>query len=357
MSRPEIKEFTHHTKDVMSNWRLILGVLRDKLSRHFSRTCGSIAAMHDHHHGHEGHSHSHDRGAAHDSPFGAMIFILVISGLFMVAEIVGGLWSGSLALLADSGHMAIDTVAVGLGLFASWLSRRPPNAQKTYGYYRAEILGATLNGALLMVGSLWIFYEAWGRLQNPQPIEGGWMTVIAIGGLIVNLAGIGLLHRHDADNINIRAVTLHLIFDALGSVGAIAAGVMVWKWGILWADPAVSILISCLILQNTFRLLSECVDILLEAAPKGMNVEVLREDLKTVATVRDVHDLHVWTLASGVIALSAHICIREGADAAQVLRDSNQLLHDKHGIDHATLQLEPESFSHDDDAHLHCQKP
>jgi len=284
-----------------------------------------------------------------------MVFILILSGVFMVAEIVGGLWSGSLALLADSGHMAIDTAAVGLGLFASWVARRPPNERRTFGYLRAEILAATLNGALLMVAALWIFYEAWGRFLDPHPIEGRWMTVIAIGGLIVNLIGLALLHRHEEDDINIRAVTLHLFFDALGSVGAIVAGIAVWQWNVLWADALVSVVIAVLILRGAFRLLSECVDILLESVPQGMDVEVVKADL-LCGGVKEVHHLHVWTLASGVIALSAHLRVEAGADHAEVLRVSTALLHDKHGIDHATLQLEPESFSHDD-GHLHCQKP
>lgn len=306
-------------------------------------------------HNHHGHIHTHERHE-HDGGFSSLAFILVLSGLFMVAEILGGLWSGSLALLADSGHMAIDTAAVALGLFAGWVSKKPPTNQKTYGYYRAEILAATLNGALLLVGSFWIFFEAWGRLQEPHPIQGGMMTVIAVGGLIVNLIGIGLLHRHEQDNLNIRSVTLHLIFDALGSVGAIVAGIAVWKYGVLWADSCVSILIAVLILRGAYKLLSECVDILLEAVPAGMDIEVLRQDLLGVSSVKDVHDLHVWTIASGVIALSAHIKTAEGVDHGRVLKEACQMLHDKHGIDHATLQLEPETFSHDD-SHLHCQKP
>jgi cobalt-zinc-cadmium efflux system protein len=280
---------------------------------------------------------------------------LILSGGFMIAEILGGLWSGSLALLADSGHMAIDTAAVALGLFALWVARKPPNDQRTFGYYRAEILAATLNGALLVVVSLWIFYEAWHRFGHPQPIQGGWMTAIAVGGLVVNLVALRLVHRHSHTSLNMRAVTLHLIFDALGSAGAIVAGVLVWRWDLLWADAAVSILIAALILHGAYKLLIECVDVLLESVPRGVSLDKVRADLVALPGVTGVHDLHVWTLATGVVALSCHLHIQEGTDYAQLLDATNEMLHDLHEIHHATLQLEPETYSHED-THLDCQK-
>jgi cobalt-zinc-cadmium efflux system protein len=305
------------------------------------------------HHGHDhGHSHTHRPS---EGTFGSLFRVLLLSGTFMVAEVLGGMWSGSLALLADSGHMAIDTAAVGLGLFALWVGRKPPNDQRTYGYYRAEILAATLNGALLVVVSLWIFYEAIHRFNEPHAIVGSWMTIIAVGGLIVNLVGLRLVHKHADSSLNMRAVTLHLIFDALGSVGAIIAGILVWKWDLIWADSAVSVLIAALILHGAYKLLTECVDILLESVPRGVNLESLRQDLSSIKSVTDVHDLHVWSLATGVVALSAHLKVSDDADHALVLHESTEMLHDKHQIHHATLQLEPRTYSHEDTI-LDCQK-
>ncbi len=301
-----------------------------------------------------GHDHDHSHSTSPTS-MRSLIAVLVLSGGFMVLEILGGIWSGSLALLADSGHMAIDTAAVALGLFAIWIARRPPTDQRTFGYYRAEILAATVNGALLVAVAVWIFYEAFGRLNEPHPVNGPLMTVIAVGGLIVNLVGIGLVRGHSHSNLNMRAVTLHLIFDALGSAGAIIAGVLVWRQGWVLADAIVSMLIGTLILHGAFKLLGECVDILLESVPAGMNAEMLRVDLRKVDSVTEVHDLHIWSIASGVIAMSAHVKVKSGADHGCVLAACTQMLHDKHAIDHATLQLEPETYSHED-THLDCQR-
>jgi cobalt-zinc-cadmium efflux system protein len=305
-----------------------------------------------HGHDHAGHSHSHSHA---EGSFGSLFRVLLLSGAFMVAEVLGGLWSGSLALLADSGHMAIDTAAVALGLFALWIARKPPNDQRTYGYYRAEILAATLNGAMLVVVSLWIFYEAWQRTSEPHAINGPWMTLVAVGGLIVNLVGLRLVHKHSDSSLNMRAVTLHLLFDALGSVGAIVAGVLVWRWNLIWADSLMSVLIAALILRGAYKLLIECVDILLESVPQGINLEALRKDLSSIEGVSDVHDLHVWSLATGVVALSAHLKVIDKADHGLVLSQSTEMLHERHHIDHATLQLEPQTYSHED-THLDCQK-
>ncbi len=302
-------------------------------------------------HDHEHHEHGHSP----DGGFGSLIRVFFLSGAFMVAEILGGIWSGSLALLADSGHMAIDTAAVALGLFALWVARKPPSTKRTYGYYRAEILAATVNGALLVAIAFWIFYEAWLRFHEPHAINGPWMTAIAIGGLVVNLVGLRLLRTHSHSSLNMRAVTLHLISDALGSAGAVTAGIAVWVWGLTWADSVVSIIIAALILHGAFKLLVECVNVLLESVPPGVNIATLRQDILRVEAVSDVHDLHVWSISSGVVALSVHLRIREGGDHETILRHCNAMLHDKHGIDHATLQLEPETYSHED-THLDCQK-
>ncbi len=301
------------------------------------------------------HSHNHHHHSGPSSGSRPLLAVLVLTTAFMIAEVIGGWWSGSLALIADSGHMAIDVAAVALGLFALWVSRKAPTDRKTFGYHRAEILAAMLNGSLLLVVSLWIFFEAWQRMSQPHVISGGWMTLIAVGGLCVNLIALRLVHPHSHSSLNMKAVNLHLISDALGSIGAVIAGVLVWKWDWYWADSLISVVIGALILRGAYRLLGECVDILLESVPTGMSLEDLRADLSAIPGVREVHDLHVWSLATGVVALSTHLRVKDGTDHSQVLKSSTQMLHDRHGIHHATLQLEPEAYSHED-THLECQK-
>lgn len=300
------------------------------------------------------HDHHHDH-ASHDAPLSSLLKVFALSGAFMLVEIAGGFWSGSLALLADSGHMAIDTAAVGLALFASWIARRPPAGRRTYGYYRAEILAATVNSVLLILAALWICYEAWHRFGEPHTIKAGWMTAIAAGGLLVNLVGLALLGGHSHGSLNLRAVSLHLVFDALGSIGAILAGILVGVWGITSADTVASLIIAALIFYGAFQLLFECVEILLEAAPRGVRTEEIKTDLSQVEGVIGVHDLHVWGLSSGVVALSAHLKVEDPAYSARILKVCGEVLKRKHSIEHVTLQLEPEPFSHDD-THLSCQK-
>jgi cobalt-zinc-cadmium efflux system protein len=299
-------------------------------------------------------THSHDH-ASHDAPFASLVRVFLLSGSFMFVEVAGGLWSGSLALLADSGHMAIDTAAVGLALFASWIARRPPTSRRTYGYYRAEILAASVNAVLLIVAALWICYEAWYRFGEPQTIKAGWMTGIAAAGLVVNLVGLNLLGGHSHGSLNLRAVSLHLIFDALGSVGAVLAGILVGVWGFTSADAVASLLIAALIFYGAFKLLFECVDILLEAVPRGVNTDEIKADLLAIDGVSSVHDLHVWALSTGVAALSAHLKIENTQHSARILKDCGVVLKKKHALEHVTLQLEPEPFSHDD-THLKCRE-
>ncbi|MFM8315012.1 MAG: cation diffusion facilitator family transporter, partial [Deltaproteobacteria bacterium] len=261
---------------------------------------------HEHTHGSEN-FHEHPQGNHRRAIHRSLMGVLLLSSSYMVAEILGGIFSGSLALLADAGHMAIDTAAIALSLFASWVAKRPATEGKTYGYYRAEILAALINGATLIAISLWICYEAWNRFQLSQPIRGELMTGVAAGGLVVNLLGLLLIHKHGDHNLNTRGVWLHLLTDTLGSVSAIVAGLLVWKLNWFWADPVISVVISLFILFGAWRLLRECVDVLLEAVPKGVNIAEIKQAIEALPSVKEVHDLHVWTMTSGVPLLTVHV--------------------------------------------------
>jgi len=278
-------------------------------------------------------------------------WVLLLCSSYMIAEIVGGLISHSLALLADAGHMAIDTAAIGLSLFASWIAQKPATDEKTYGYYRAEILAALLNGATLVAISIGIFIESWRRLNHPPEIQGQVMIVVAIGGLVVNLIGLYLMHRRSHENLNMHGVWLHLLTDTLGSLAAIVAAFLIWHFGWNLADPIISMAISALILFGSWKLLSECVNVLLEGVPKGMDVGQIKQGIEALEGVQGVHDLHVWTVTSGVPALSAHVRVMERVDHGVVLQSVTALLRDRHHIEHVTLQLEPPTFTHPD-SHL-----
>lgn len=284
-------------------------------------------------------------------------YVLVLSSGYMIAEIFGGLASGSLALLADAGHMAIDTAAVALGLFALWIAHRPPTPEKTFGYYRAEILAALVNGALLVAVAGGILYEAWQRFQSPPPVNGGLMALVAAGGLAINTVGLLLMREqgHSHGNLNLHGVWLHLFTDLMGSLAALIAALLIWKFGWYLADPLISVALGILILVGSFKLLSECVNVLLEGVPKGTDIHAMKTAIEGMREVRDVHDLHVWTVTSGVVAMSAHVRLRDGVDSGVVLELMTELLHDRFGIEHATLQLEPPSFEHGK-THFECQK-
>jgi cobalt-zinc-cadmium efflux system protein len=258
----------------------------------------------------------------------------------MVAEVVGGLLANSLALLADAGHMLADVVALALSLWAMRLARRPPSMDKTYGYVRMEILAALVNGAALLVISGMIGWEAWQRVREPVVVDGPLLAAVAAGGLIVNLIAASLLHAHAHDSLNVRGAYLHVLGDLLGSVGALVAGAIVWQTGWTAADALVSVLIAGLILVSAWQLVREATDVLLEAAPSHVDVERLLAELRGVPDLHDVHDLHVWTLTSGFVALSAHGVIEDPLDQGRVLDEVRERAR-RHGIEHVTFQLEP----------------
>jgi cobalt-zinc-cadmium efflux system protein len=259
---------------------------------------------------------------------------------FMVAEVVGGVLSNSLALLADAGHMFTDVGALALSLVAMRLAQRPPSPTKTYGYVRLEILAALVNGAALLFIALLILKEAWDRFGTPPEVEGSLMLTVAVLGLGVNVIGALLLHGHAGESLNVRGAYLHILGDLLGSVGAITAGVLVVTLGWMLADPIVSVVIAALILLGAWRLVKEATDILLEAAPEGVDVEELVEELREIAGLEELHDIHVWTLTSGFVAMSGHGVIDDLARHRPILDEINRRMNDR-GINHVTFQLEP----------------
>ncbi len=294
-----------------------------------------------------GHSHGHAHGHAPRGSQSArhrkrLAIVLGLVTVYMVAEFIGALLTNSLALLADAGHMLSDAAALALSLFAIWIAQKPPTATHTFGYYRTEILAALLNGAALVAISIFIFVEAFRRIGQPPEVQGGLMMSIAIGGLIINLIGLWILHSGRSDSLNVRGAWLHVLSDALGSVGAIVAGALIWMFGWHWADPLASAAIGVLILFSSWALLRETVSVLMEGAPGHIDVDEVRNAIRGLPGVDAVHDLHVWTITSGMVALSGHVVVSEEAFGQVMLGRVRTLLQDRFGIDHTTIQLEQE---------------
>lgn len=258
----------------------------------------------------------------------------------MIAEAVGGWFTNSLALLADAGHMLTDVGALSLTLFAIWFAERPATSKKTYGYYRLEILAAFVNGIALVLISIWILFEAFGRWQSPPEVDGMTLTVIATGGLVVNIIAALLLHSEAEHNLNIRGAWLHVMGDMLGSVAAIAAGAAIIAFGWTWADAVGSALISLIIIYGSWRLILDSVNILLEGTPSHIDLAAVEKTIVETEGVGGVHDLHVWTISSGLDALSAHISHDESVEHSELLAAVRTKLHDRFGIDHLTIQME-----------------
>ncbi len=278
--------------------------------------------MGHHHHGHDQvHAGACPSDAARRQNTRRLAGVLVLTLTYMLAEAIGGWLADSLALLADAGHMLSDAAALGLSLFAAWIAHRPPTPQHSYGYYRAEILAALANGATLIAVSLVIFYEAISRLARPHDVEGQWMMAIAGGGLAVNVVGLAILHGGRSENLNLRGAWLHLLTDALGSVTAILAGLLIWARGWHWVDPVASILIGVLVIYSSWGLLKEAIAILMESTPKHLDVDAIRDAIAAAPGVRSVHDLHIWTITSGRVSLSAHVIVAGDQIAAGLAPD------------------------------------
>lgn len=288
-----------------------------------------------HKHDHAGHSHAHGHAGAGRPLFVALLLTLAFAGI----EAAAGVWSGSLALLSDAAHMVTDSSALGLAAAAAWLARRPPSMRHSYGLVRAEVLAALLNSLLVLVLVGFIVHEALDRIGSPRDVAGGAVLGVAVIGLAVNLTVAWVLSR-GAHSLNSRAALLHVLGDALGSVAAIAAGIVVVTTGWTPIDPLLSILVAALILVSALRLLREVVHVLMEGVPLDVELDAVGRDLAALDGVLRVHDLHVWTLSTGTVALSAHLELRDLADWPRILANARRDMDARHGIRHVTLQPE-----------------
>lgn len=264
---------------------------------------------------------------------------------YMLAEIAGGLLTGSLALLSDAAHMGTDALGLGMALAAVYLAQRAPAARQTYGTYRLEVLASLANAVLLIGVAVYILFEAYRRFVEPPEVLGLPMLLVAVGGLIVNLVSFRLLRAGSTESLNVKGAYLEVLSDLLGSFGVILAAAVIAITGWPYADPVIAAGIGLFILPRTFKLGAEAVRILMEAAPAGFDVDGTRRKMMTIDGVTDVHDLHVWTLTAGIEAASGHVVVAEGADPARVLTAVIKLLETDHNVAHSTIQCEPAGFS------------
>ena len=282
-----------------------------------------------------------------------LVWVVALTGTYLVAEVIGAFVTGSLALLADAGFMFTDLVAVSLALFAIKIAARPASARRTYGYYRAEVLAALANALLMVFICGFILFEAYQRVQHPREVMGGGMMAVALVGLAVNIAGALLLRQAARESLNMRGAYLEVLGDMVGSLAVIAGGVIIWFTGWRLVDPVLSVGIGLFILPRAWSLLRESLDILMESTPRHLDLPRLRARLTAIAGVAGVHDLHAWTLTSGMTALSGHLVVPDPAQHFAVLAAARGMLRDEFGLEHVTLQLEPPDF--DESAHgLHA---
>lgn len=284
------------------------------------------------------HDHQHNQGEGANTRRLVMTLALVL--VYMGIEVIGGVLANSLALIADAGHMLSDAAALGLTLFAMRFARRPATAQRTFGSYRAEILAALVNGATLVAVAIYIFVEAIERFRSPPEVAGPLMLAIACGGLLVNTGGLWLLRGGHDDNLNMHGAWLHVMTDALGSVQAIVAAGLIWAYGWNWVDPLASVLIGLLVIYSSWSLIRRSVAVLMENAPGHINVDHVRLSLLELPHVMNVHDLHVWTITSGFLAMSAHVTCPNEHNHDALLRTARAMLVERFGIRHSTIQID-----------------
>jgi cobalt-zinc-cadmium efflux system protein len=287
--------------------------------------------------GHHEHEHT---ASARDRNRGALSVVLVLTASFTVVEIIGGLLTGSLALLADAGHMLSDNLSLGVALFAAWLAGRPATPEKSFGYRRAEILAALANGVTLVAISVWVFVEAYERFREPSEVLGGPMLAVAALGLLVNAIGATILYRSGGESLNVQGAMRHVFADALGSVGAMIAATIIILTGWRYADPLISVAIGLLILGSSWTLLRDSTNILLEATPRGLDAGEVGRKMAAAEGIIEVHDLHIWTITSGFPALSAHVLVGGHEDCHARRRELEELLTREYGISHTTLQVD-----------------
>ena len=303
-------------------------------------------SAHDHDHDHAGHSHGYGAHALEarraDSRRRMYMALGINVGLFAI-EVVGGILAGSLAVLADAGHLLSDIASIVLALIAVRLASLPASGRRTFGYMRSEVLAALVNGLLLVAVSVGIGVAAIGRLSDPPEIEGGIVLVLGVLGLLGNLIATWVLARGERADVNLEGVLRHSAADALGSLGVVLAGVVVLLGGSDIVDPIVGILISVLVLLSSWRLIKEPVDVLMEAAPASLDVDEVGASICGVEGVRSVHDLHVWTVTAGFGAIAAHVVVARGADRDLIRQQLELLLREGYAIEHTTLQMEEEA--------------
>jgi len=296
----------------------------------------------DHHHGPGGHSHVPSE-IRFERP---LWWALGLTATVLLVEVAGAWWTNSLALLSDAAHMATDTLALAIALVAVRLARRPPDARRTYGYARFEALGALANGMLLFALAGYILWEAWQRLRTPLPVASLGMLVVAVVGLVCNLAAMRLLHAGSGQSLNLKGAYLEVWSDMLGSLAVIVAALVIGRTGWLWVDPLLAVLIGLWVLPRTWVLVREALNVLMEGVPRGVDLAAVEADLHAHPEVEGVHDLHVWALASRTPAMTAHVVVAAGADAAGVRAELARGLRLRHGILHLTLQMETGGDGH-----------
>jgi cobalt-zinc-cadmium efflux system protein len=301
------------------------------------------STRHDHEHegGHD-HSHGHENLRASASGQRDLLIALSITVLMMIAEVVGGLLSNSLALLSDAGHMLTDNLALLLSFFAMKFATMPATEKKTFGFYRLEILAALLNGIILVLVSLYIMYESYVRMIQPQPVAGQLMLIVAIIGLVANVIGAFFLFKHSHASLNIRGAYLHILGDALASIGVVIGGVIIIYSGWYLIDPILSIGISLIIIYGSWSLVKESVNILLESVPSHINIDTVTAEIAQVKGVREAYHIHIWAITSGVYSMSAHVLIDDQmiSGCRNIIDEIRELLSKKFNILHSTIQLE-----------------
>jgi cobalt-zinc-cadmium efflux system protein len=294
-----------------------------------------------HAHHHRG-PHRHDHAASGGRH---LRYALTLTLGFAAIEVVGGLWSGSLALLSDAGHMVTDALALGLAAVAAWLATRPPSKRHSYGLGRAEVIAALLNALFMFAVIAAISVEAWDRLHTPTPVKAGGLMAVAGAGLLINLVVAWTLTRGER-TLNTRAALLHVMGDLLGSVAALASGVVIYLTGWTPIDPLLAIVVCLLLLYSTLHMIAESLHVVMEGVPRHIDLAVVARDVLSLPHVTSVHDLHIWELSSGKVALSAHVVLDDLTEWQSTLAQLNRLLHDSHGIEHTTLQPETPHTAH-----------
>jgi len=291
-----------------------------------------------------GDSHGHVQSAGSRNKK-SLTIVFGLTSFYLVVEIIGGLWTGSLALLADAGHMLTDVAGVGLALLAIWFAEKPASSERTYGYYRVEILAALTNAVVLILISLYILYEAYERLRNPPEVQSATMIGVAVVGLIVNLIGVYVLRSGSGESLNMKGAYFEVLSDMLTSIGVIIAGIIMLTTGWYYADPLISAGIGLFILPRTWALLKDAVGVLIEGTPADVEIDKLRENLEKIEGVAGVHDLHVWSLTSGVNAMSVHAVLKNDDEHDEVMQRVHAHCTKEFKITHVTVQTECAGFA------------